>query len=79
MLVMTAFMTLMIAQIMGPVAIMIVAVVMLAQFSIAVPLSEVSAFTIAEVPFIVATIAPVTVFTAVKMPVGGDPILMFSC
>jgi len=51
-LVVAAFMTSVIAQIMGPVA---------------------------EVLLVLATLAPVFIIIAAKMPIGGDPMLMLCC
>ena len=64
MLVVAVFMTSMIAPIMAPVAIVMGCVIMPAQLSVArvLPMD--------------ATLAPMRIIMAAKMPVGGDPIAM---
>jgi hypothetical protein len=66
MLVVAVFMTSMIAPIMAPVAIVMGCIIMPAQLSVA------------RVRSMDATLAPVLIIMPVKMPVGGDPIAIFS-
>jgi len=71
MLVMAAFMTPMIAQIMAPVAIVIGAVIP----SMMLFIGAISL--LAGMPVVEATIAPLIVIIAVKMLISGNPISMF--
>ena len=47
--------------------------------SMAAALSIAAALTVARVLLVLATLAPVFIVIAVKMTIGGDPILMLSC
>ena len=76
---MAAFMASVIARIMGPVAIMIWAVILFAQFSVAIMISVAAALAVAEILLVLATLAPVFIIIAIKVPIGVDPMLMLSC